>query len=194
MIEWDEIQISLNSGELAILPTETVYGLAGNALIPAAIDAIYAAKGRDFNKPLAVVVPDLEVAELLAHFNDVARHLATQYWPGPLTLVLDAKPNIPLDPRTMSSAQGKTTIALRCPDVEWRTKLNGPLALTSANQSGQSDKTTMDDVETLPGAFFDNIQWSVESNSPMSGKATTIIRVSGDDIHVLRQGELDISV
>jgi len=193
MIAWDKIQISLNSGDLAILPTETVYGLAGAARFPMAIDAIYAAKGRDFDKPLAVVVPDLPTAEILAEFSETSRDLADKFWPGPLTLVLNAKKNLPLDPRTLGIFEGQTTIALRCPDTEWRSKLTGPLALTSANQSGQPDLTRMEDVEKLPSAFFENIQWSIESDEPMSGKATTILRVSGNEIIVLRQGELDIS-
>ena len=128
-LDWSEMQTYLDAGKLALLPTETVYGLAGNACSPAAIDHIYAAKGRDAKKPLAIVVHNLAQAETLGVFSDVARELAEKFWPGPLTIVLDAKDILPLDPRTLGKIDGQTTIALRCPDTKWRTELWGPLAL-----------------------------------------------------------------
>ena len=76
------------AGQCVAVPTETVYGLAADATNGAAVAGIYAAKGRPSFNPLIVHVPDLAAAEGIAQFNDVARDLGKQYWPGPLTLVL----------------------------------------------------------------------------------------------------------
>ena len=94
-------------------------------------------KGRDYNKPLAVCVKNLEAAKDLAQFDEIAQKLADSFWPGPLTLVLPVQ-DIKLDTRCY---QGET-IALRCPDIEWRTSFDYPLALTSANKSGEPAATT----------------------------------------------------
>src|SRR5258708_36717372 len=85
----------LRRGGLVAMPTETVYGLAANALDAQACRAIFQAKRRPANDPLIVHVLDLAHAEQLAEFNDVARKLARRFWPGPLTLVLPKKPCVP---------------------------------------------------------------------------------------------------
>jgi len=79
---------TLDYGGVCVLPTETVYGIASRADDSAAIDRIYAIKGRDFDKPLAVCVADLAAAKKLAQFNETALRLADEFWPGALTLVL----------------------------------------------------------------------------------------------------------
>ena len=200
-LDWAAIQVSLDGGDLAVLPTETVYGLAVVARHSMFVDRLYAAKGRDFNKPLAIVVHDLAMAENFGAFNDTARALAKKHWPGPLTIVLDAtkivleaKARKLLDARTLGEMDGQPTIALRCPDAEWRTKLTGPIALTSVNLSGQPDMTNLDELEKFPDEFLKHINFSLDGDVPMSGKATTIVRVSGDKVTILRQGELDISL
>jgi len=113
MSHWSEIKTALDAGEVVILPTETVYGLAARADMADAVSKIYDIKGRDFDKPLAVCVP------------------------GSLTLVLNVKDGTALDPRVTSNSSGVATIALRCPDADWRADISDPLALTSANRSGR---------------------------------------------------------
>lgn len=122
----------LEDGGVCILPTETVYGIAACADHQDGVDRIYEIKGRDYNKPLAVCVKNLEAAKDLAQFDEIAQKLADSFWPGPLTLVLPVQ-DTKLDTRCY---QGET-IALRCPDIEWRTSFDYPLALTSANKSGE---------------------------------------------------------
>ncbi|MGH7997194.1 MAG: L-threonylcarbamoyladenylate synthase, partial [Opitutaceae bacterium] len=100
----------LRAGELVAIPTETVYGLAADALNPAACRAIFAAKGRPATDPLIVHVRSLKQAEALADFSPAARRLAVALWPGPLTLVL---PKTRLVPDIVTA--GRPSVALRVP-------------------------------------------------------------------------------
>src|ERR1700687_157316 len=86
----------IRAGELVAFPTETVYGLGANALDPAAVDKIYAAKGRPSNSPLIVHVDSIEMARaLVREWPQAAELLARRFWPGPLTLVLPKQPHVP---------------------------------------------------------------------------------------------------
>lgn len=178
MTSLDEIKKTLDAGGVCILPTETVYGLAADAKNNEAIDRIYNIKGRDFDKPLAVCVSGLAQAAQLASINPTAQHLAERFWPGSLTLVLPTHGKI-LDKRCY---QGKT-IALRCPDIDWRKSLTQtPLALTSANRSGKADATTAPtdlDVDAV-----------LDGGPSPAGIASTILLVEGDKIKCLREGAL----
>ncbi len=172
-----EVIDKINSGGVCVLPTETVYGIACRADNAEAVERIYAIKGRGFDKPLAVCVSDLKMAESLAKFDPLASHLATEFWPGALTLVLPAKDKT-LDARCY---QGET-IALRCPDIEWSKSLTAPLALTSANKSGEPAATT---AET--GLEVD----AVLDTGPSREKIpSTILLVQNGKIRCLREGAL----
>ncbi len=129
--------VLLRAGGIVAVPTETVYGLAAHAGDEAAVARIYAAKGRpDFN-PLIVHVLDLARAEVLVQMGDMARALATAFWPGPLTLVL---PRIADAPIAAAVSAGLPTLAVRCPDhpvMQAVLRESGlPLAAPSANKSG----------------------------------------------------------
>jgi len=132
----------LRAGELVALPTETVYGLAARADREDAVAAIFGAKGRpDFN-PLIVHVASLAMARELAQFDERAEQLSARYWPGPLTLVLPARPGTVVPAVTA----GLPTIALRMPDHPATRRLLAtaalPLAAPSANRSGGISPTT----------------------------------------------------
>ena len=110
--ELDEAAAILRQGGLVAVPTETVYGLAGNGLDEAAVEKIYEVKGRPAVKPLSLMVPG---AEAMDHYcreiPEAARLLAERFWPGPLTIVLKARPEIPA-----IVLAGGDTVGLRCPD------------------------------------------------------------------------------
>src|SRR5271154_5936332 len=89
--EIDHAARLLRAGRLVVFPTETVYGLGANALDAAAVARIYAVKGRPFTSPLIVHVASIEMARSLVHWPELADRLARQFWPGPLTLVLEKK-------------------------------------------------------------------------------------------------------
>ncbi len=173
-----EIKAVLKGGGIAVLPTETVYGIAARADNSAAIDRIYAVKGRDFDKPLAVCVGNISQAETLAVFSPLAKALAAKFWPGPLTLVLPARHK-----RLDSRCYKDETIALRCPDISWRESLaKTSLALTSANRSGKPPSITANtDLE---------VDAVLDSGPSTGGTASTILSVSGKTIYLLREGAI----
>lgn len=134
---------ALRAGDLVILPTETVYGLAADAADPAAVARLYEAKGRPSFNPLIAHVADLEAAERVAVFDARARRLAQRFWPGPLTLVLPVR-----QPARVSdlARAGLDTVAVRAPAHpvarQVLTAFGGPVAAPSANRSGRPSPTT----------------------------------------------------
>ncbi len=172
-----EVIDKVNAGGVCVLPTETVYGIACRADNAEAVERIYAIKGRGFNKPLAVCVSNLNMAKMLAEFDPLASRLAAEFWPGALTLVLPAKDKV-LNARCY---QGDT-IALRCPDIEWSQNLKAPLALTSANKSGEPDATT---AET--GLDVDGV---LDTGPSREKVPSTILLVKDGTIKCLREGAL----
>lgn len=143
-----------------ILPTETVYGLAGNAADPAAVAAIFEAKGRPRFNPLISHVADLAMAETFAVFDDRARRLAQAFWPGPLTLVLPVAPDTAICDLARA---GLDTVALRVPAHPVARALlaafGGPVVAPSANRSGRPSPTTyadaMEETGDKAGAALD---------------------------------------
>ncbi|MGP9789824.1 L-threonylcarbamoyladenylate synthase [Roseinatronobacter sp. NSM] len=133
----------LRRGGLVAIPTETVYGLGGDARNPAAVKAIFAAKGRPVHNPLIVHVADLDTATELARLDDTARTLAQHFWPGALTLVAPLRDGHGLAPAVTA---GLDTVALRLPAHPAARALlaefGGPVAAPSANPSGQISPTT----------------------------------------------------
>lgn len=132
----------LQSGELVAFPTETVYGLGGDARNDRAVARIFEAKGRPRFNPLIVHVPDLETARTFAHFNAAADTLAAAFWPGPLTLVLPLRVDAGLSPLVTA---GLANVAIRVPAHPVARQLlrafGGPLAAPSANPSGRVSPT-----------------------------------------------------
>ena len=137
----------LRAGGLVGFPTETVYGLGGDARNDTAVARIFDAKGRPQFNPLIVHVPDLETAELYACFNDAARDMAAAFWPGPLTMVLPLREGAGLSPLVTA---GLDTVAIRVPAHATARALlrafGGPLAAPSANPSGRISPTRADHV------------------------------------------------
>ena len=141
----------IREGGLVAFPTETVYGLGGNALDAGAAKKIYAAKGRPSDNPLIVHVADpSEVEKYAAEVSPLARRLMDTFWPGPLTIVFPKKDCIP-----METSGGLSTIAIRCPRSEATRALiraaGVPIAGPSANISTRPSPTTADDVVGIEG-------------------------------------------
>lgn len=147
----------LRSGRLVAFPTETVYGLGANALDSNAVARIYAVKGRPAASPLIVHVASIEMAQsLVANWPELAARLARQFWPGPLTLVLEKKPAVP----DIVTA-GLPTVGLRMPAHPVALALilaaGTPLAAPSANRFTELSPTTADHVRHGLGADVDLI-------------------------------------
>ena len=178
----------LRGGGIVAIPTETVYGLAADASNARAVAKIYAAKGRpDFN-PLIVHVPDIEAAEAIADFDDMATALAERFWPGPLTLVLPLK----ADARIAAAVTaGLSTIALRCPSHPIMQALllaSGlVVAAPSANRSGGISPTTAAHVAASLG---DAAPLIIDAGACRSGLESTIVAVRSDGWQILRPGPI----
>ena len=145
----------LRDGELVAFPTETVYGLGGDATSEAAVARIFAAKGRPYFNPLIVHVPGLAAAEPLAVFDERARETARHFWPGPLSLVLPRRETGGL---SLLASAGLDTVALRAPAHPVAQQLlraaGIPIAAPSANRSGRISPTIAAHVAAELGSRF----------------------------------------
>lgn len=185
--ELNEAAALLRCGELVAVPTETVYGLAGNGLDVSAVEAIYDVKGRPAVKPLSLMVPDQHAMEQCCEEIPAAAHiLADRYWPGPLTIILKAKNVVP----EIVRAGGKT-VGLRCPDhpatLETLRLAQVPFAAPSANPSGEPSPKTAEDVLR----YFDGKISAVIDGGPCGiGLESTIVDLSQTPFRILRNGAL----
>jgi L-threonylcarbamoyladenylate synthase len=183
----------IKAGGVVAVPTETVYGLAGDATSGTSVAAIYAAKGRPSFNPLIVHVPDIEAAERIAVFGEAARALAAAHWPGPLTLVLPLRPDSGI--ASLVTA-GLTTIAIRVPAhpaMQALLKSCGrPLAAPSANASGSISPTRASHVAaSLDG----RIPLIIGAGACAVGLESTIVAVGGNGaLRLLRPGPIDLGL
>ncbi|WP_292168019.1 L-threonylcarbamoyladenylate synthase, partial [Mesorhizobium sp.] len=175
----------LEGGDVVAIPTETVYGLAGDATNGIGVARIFEAKGRPRFNPLIAHVADLAMAERIAVFDPLSRKLAGAFWPGPLTLVLPQRAGNSIHPLVTA---GLDTIALRMPKGfggELIARLGHPLAAPSANSSGRISATTAEAVATDLG---DRIRLVVDGGATPVGLESTIVKVEGESVRLLRPG------
>jgi L-threonylcarbamoyladenylate synthase len=175
----------IRAGGLVAMPTETVYGLAGNALDPASIARIYAAKGRPATNPLIAHVADAVQAQTLAaEWPTMARALAERFWPGPLTLVVRRKALVPTD-----LTAGLDTFGVRVPDHPVALALirasGVPLAAPSANRYTEVSPVTAAQVARGLGAAVDMI---LDAGHTRVGIESTVVDVSAGRPMLLRPG------
>ena len=183
----DELVGIMRGGGLIAVPTETVYGLAGNGLDEKAVAEIYEVKGRPEVKPLSLMVHD--AASMERYCENVppqAYTLAKKFWPGPLTIVMKAKPCVPEIVRA-----GGETVGLRCPDhpltLELLEKSGVPFAAPSANPSGEPSPKNADSVLK----YFDGkIDAVLDGGECGIGCESTLIDLSRTPYRILRQGAL----
>jgi len=180
---------ALAAGDLVILPTETVYGLAADASNPAAVARIYDAKGRPSFNPLISHVADLATAEGLAVLDDRARALAQAFWPGPLTIVAPFREGAAVCDLARA---GLDTVALRVPEhpvaLELLRAFGGAVAAPSANRSGRPSPTTLADALEETGV---SAAAALDGGACTVGLESTVIAVLGGDIQLLRPGGID---
>ncbi len=175
----------LREGKLVAIPTETVYGLAANALDPAAVERIYAAKGRPATSPLIVHVADKAMARSLArHWPETAELLAARFWPGPLTMVVPKAAHVP-----DNVTAGLDTVGLRMPShpvaLELIRRAGVPIAAPSANRFTQLSPTTAGHVRQ---AFGDAIECILDGGPCEVGIESTVLSLSGAEPVLLRPG------
>jgi len=196
-------KVSLGRNDLAVIPTDTVYGLAANAFSPDAVQKLLTAKGRDRQSPPPVLVANLNMARALVEvLPDAATKLAETFWPGALTLILRSQPSLDWD-----LGETKQTVALRVPDHKIALSLieeTGPLAVSSANLTGSPAATTAKQAFDYLG---DSVEVYLDGGTSPKGEASTILDLTGledsyDDkgvlttsgkIKVIRQGALSLA-
>ncbi len=174
----------LQNGGLVVFPTETVYGLGGNGLDADAARKIYAAKGRPSDNPLIIHVASPEDADRYAIVNEAYRCLAKAFMPGPLTVILPKRDNVP-----DSVTGGLDTVAVRCPAHPVAHKLISlagiPIAAPSANLSGKPSPTSAVHVTEDMNGRVDMI---IDGGESEIGLESTIVKVDGDTLTLLRPG------
>ncbi len=189
----DVIQVAeiLQQWGVVALPTETVYGLAADARNDIAVRKVFKLKGRPSFNPLIVHVKDLEAAEQIGHFSEVARHLVQVFWPGPLTLVVPLKKEAGISGLVTA---GLDTIALRSPAhplAQMVLSQSGlALAAPSANVSGTVSPTSAEHVrQGLP-----DVDFVLEGGTTEKGLESTIVQMGEEDkeIILLRPGPITI--
>lgn len=183
---------AIREGGLVVLPTETVYGIAGRPDDPGATGAIFEAKQRPRGLSLPVLAPTAEIAWTIGRPTDRARSLAGAHWPGALTLVLHRTESS----RLWELGEERETVAVRVPDHPIAASLierAGPIAATSANISG---RPPLDDPNALVDAFGDAVDVYlvlVGTARRPAGVASTIVDVTGPTPWLVRTGAIDVS-
>lgn len=179
---------ALKKGGIVLYPTDTLYGLAIDATNPAALARLRELKGREKDKPISIVVPDIDAIETYAEFGPEARAIAERFLPGALTLVLKSKSTIP-DELTKDG-----TIGIRIPDDPFclaRARAFGkPFTATSANRSGEETRETVEEILEQFGEKRAMISLAVDDGPRKGGIPSTIVSVEGGDTKVLREGAI----
>ena len=185
----DEISEALSRGAVIGLPTDTVYGIAADPRHSVAVRRLFEIKGRSEGKPLGLLVADIEAALGMVDLPGYAVDWARSYWPGPLNLVGVARFELPEgvgDP-----ARG--TVGVRVPDLSTIREILtafGPLAVTSANRSGEVE--TLDEIGAR-AVLGDLVDMYVAGHCPGAVSSTTV-DVTGPEPILLRQGPLDLGL
>jgi len=178
----------LRSGRLVAFPTETVYGLGGDATSDRAVTAIYAAKNRPVFNPLIVHTHSVDTIEKLVVMDERARLLAGRFWPGPLTLVLPRSPNCPV---SLLASAGLASLAVRIPSHPAALALlrafGKPVAAPSANPSGRLSPTTAAHVRR---AFGQAVEVVLDAGAAPLGLESTVVSLLDQPARLLRPGAI----
>ena len=180
VIRIEELAEVIKSGEVAVLPTDTIYGFHALADDGDALDRIFAIKGRETTKPLPVLFSSIQQLADLGADLDHARSCLESIWPAPLTAVLRLK-------KPLAATVGQLTVAARIPASEWLRHLlsmTGPLASTSLNRSGDPPAASL---ENLPPDSLDDVAIVVDGGV-LDGQPSTVVEFTETLPRVIRQG------
>ena len=177
----------LESGHLVAFPTDTVYGLGANAFNSNAIDRLYAAKGRDASKAIAILVGTPEdLQRLTSEINWLAQRLAQEFWPGALTIIVPGRSDLP------KNISQTATVGVRMPNHPITLNLlqkTGPLATTSANLSGGTSPKTAQEVFLQ---LQDHVPLILDGGKTPGGEPSTVVDCTGRTPIILRDGPISL--
>jgi L-threonylcarbamoyladenylate synthase len=173
----------LQEGGVGVLPTDTLYGLVGSALMPDAVERIYRLKERGSHKPLIVLISDIEQLEQFGVelSEELIKHLQA-YWPGPYSIVLPT-----LDDQFEYLSRNTDTIAFRLPDKDELRELirrTGPLVAPSANPEGFPPALS---AEAAKKYFGTDVDFYVDEGE-LNGKPSTVLELNDEEVVILRSG------
>jgi L-threonylcarbamoyladenylate synthase len=179
---------AIRRGDLVVLPTDTVYGIAADAFVPEAVTALLSAKGRERSMPPPVLVGSLGALDgIAADIPDYGRRLVEEFWPGALTLVCHQQPSLVWD-----IGDSDDTVAVRMPDDEIALDLlnkTGPLAVSSANLSGNPPAVTCDEAQDQLG---ESVAVYLDAGPTRGAVPSTILDLTGQTPRILRSGAVSI--
>lgn len=183
-----EAKSALQSEQLVVLPTDTVYGIAADAFEPAAVRALLRAKGRGRDMPPPVLIGAATTLDALAtNIPGYARDMVADLWPGGLTVVCRQQSSLSWD-----LGDNRETVAVRVPDNEYALELlnqTGPLAVSSANTHGDEAATDIDAAEEMLG---EKVAVYLDGGTCDEAAPSTIVDVTGPDPRVLREGAISV--
>ena len=177
----------LKAGSLVAFPTDTVYGVGTLAFNGKAVESIYAAKDRPTEKAIPVLIGDAQDLEKVGiNISDSARRLAAHFWPGPLTILVPKRADLP------ESVSSTSTVGVRVPDHDVARALlcaAGPMAVTSANISGKQSPVTAKEVYEQLGGRVDLI---IDAGKTPGGVPSTLVDCTASELNVLREGPISL--
>lgn len=178
---------ALRSGEVVVYPTETFYGMGVDALSPAALERLFALKGREPGKPVALIAADARSAfDLAREVSDAARRLADAFWPGPLTLALPARDDLPAP---LIGPDGGVGVRVSSHPIAraLAAGLGRPITATSANLAGEQPATTLGEAHDV---FGSKVKVYLEGGKLAASAASTVVACDRNGWRVLRAGAI----
>ena len=178
---------ALRRGDVIVFPTETLYGLGADALNHQAVERIFQLKGREARNPIPVLVDGPEMLRnLVAEIPPLAQRLMDRFWPGPLTLVLPARQDLP---KPLLNASGGIAVRISSQSVATQLvqALGRPLTATSANPSGKEAARTFQEAKDY---FADKVKVFLDGGRLNSKSGSTVVEVVGDGIKIIREGDI----
>ncbi|HXV49517.1 MAG TPA: L-threonylcarbamoyladenylate synthase [Candidatus Binatia bacterium] len=178
---------ALGRGDVIVFPTETLYGLGADALKFAAVDKVFQLKGRDPRNPIPVLVSDLLMLDaLVAEISPLAKQLMACFWPGPLTLVLPARDDIPAP---LVNTSGGVGVRISSQPIARKlvAMLGRPITATSANPSGQPAARTAAQARAY---FSGAVDIFVDGGKLTSSSPSTVAEVVGEKVAIIRHGAI----
>lgn len=189
-LDYEELKIPakiIKEGGIVIFPTETVYGIGTNGLNKEAIKKLYEVKQRPLNKPISLLVSNIEMVNQVAkNISKLEYKIMQNFFPGPLTIILEKKDIVP-DILTANT----NTVGIRMPSGEIARKLieyaGIPIATPSANISGKPSGTNIKDIQK---DFAGKVDCFIDNGESKLGIPSTIVRVINNEVHILRHGSI----
>ena len=177
----------LKKGGLVALPTDTVYGIGALAFDGKAVEAIYVAKDRPVEKAIPILIAEvMDLNKVALEISYTVRRLASRFWPGPLTCIIPKKPTLP------TAVSATDTVGVRIPDqaiTRILLRLTGPMAVTSANISGQPSPRTADEVYAQLNG---RIPLIIDGGTTTGGFPSTVVDCSTSELKIVREGPISM--